>query len=180
MTRAVVLVGTCCALAGIPGCWYFEPCPDNVGGIKEGEQLETKVIAAHAPVNASDESCGDLGDLAPDTTFTWKAHLGGSAETCDDRTDIQPLSASSGDVSETSSWSIPPKITLPNGCAGSWNLRINDLKPDPQLIGTPDATSPGWVLVRTFTPSADATACPSGLKGSCTDAFVAETTRSEP
>ena len=180
MTRAVVLAGTLCALVGIPGCWYFEPCPDNVGGIKDGEQLETKVIAAHAPVNASNESCGDLADLIPDTTFVWKAHLAGSAETCDDEVDIQPLSASSGELSDTSSWWIPPRITLPSGCAGSWHLRIEDLEPEPQLIGTPDAASPGWVLVRTFTPSADATTCPSGLKAGCTDAFVAETARGEP
>ena len=171
---------TCCALAGVPGCWYFEPCPGHVGGIREGEQLETKIIASHAPPNGADESCGDLGDLAPDTTFIWKAHLRGSAETCEDAVAIQPLSASSGSLNDSSSWWSPPDITLPSGCTGSWSLRIDDLESEPQLIGTPDPASPDWLLVRTFRPSVDTTACPSALKRNCTDAFVAETTRSEP
>jgi hypothetical protein len=171
------VVGCWLVSAVLSGCWYFEPCPDNIGGIKDGQLLETTIVAPYeGSLDRQLQSCGKLGDLDPGTKTTWRAHLLGSAETCDDEIAIQPQSLSGAKVPQPSSWTVSPTVTLADGCRGSWKLAIHPLSDNPQLLGAPASESPSWVLERTFQVSGDATLCTGGaLPATCTDAFVAET-----
>jgi hypothetical protein len=175
--RAVFVVGGWLVSTGLPGCWYFEECPDNYGGVKEGQLLETTIIAPYeGALDRPVESCGELGDLTPGTTTTWRAHLSGSAETCDDEIATHPQHLSGAELAPTSSWTIPPTVTLSGGCTGTWTLAIYALEEPPTLVGTPDSNDPSWVLERTFRASGDVTICAGGaVPMTCTDAFVAET-----
>lgn len=173
----MVLVGCWLTSTGLPGCWYFEDCPGNYGGIKDGQRLETTIIAPYeGSLGRQVESCGALGDLGPGTTTTWLAHLGGSAETCDDEIGTQPQSLSGAELAPTTSWTMPPTVTLPGGCTGLWTLEIHVFTDHPTFIGTPDSERPSWVLERTFRASGDERLCAGGaVPATCTDAFVAET-----
>jgi hypothetical protein len=177
--RAVFVVGCWVASTGLAGCWYFEDCPDNFGGIKEGQLLETTIIAPYeGSLGRQVESCGELGDLAPGTTTTWLAHLGGSAETCDDEIVAHPQQLSGAELAPTSSWTMSPTVTLPGGCTGTWTLEIHPRSSEPTFIGPPDRENPSWVLERTFRARGDVTLCADGaVPATCTDAFVAETRR---
>lgn len=177
--RAAVAVGCWLVSTGLPSCWYFEPCPDDFGGIKEGQLLETTIIARYeGSLGRQAQSCGELGDLGPGTTTTWRAHLSGSAETCDDEVAAQPQSLSGAELAPASSPIASPTVTLPGGCKGSWNLEIHPLNDDPRFIGAPDRERPSWVLERTFRASGDVTLCAGGtVPTTCTDAFVGETRR---
>jgi hypothetical protein len=158
------------------GCWYFGDCPNNVGGIEEGQQIETTIVERFAGFSGSSApSCGELGDLEAGTNVTWQAHLAGSAETCDDDVNIHPKGLSSAELATTSSWTLPPTLTLPSGCRGEWQLRFDFRSPNPKLLGAVDSANPKWVLVRTFQAIDSAACADQGIaRPSCMDAFVAE------
>jgi hypothetical protein len=176
--RALFAVGWA-ASTGLTGCWYFEDCPDNYGGLKDGQLLETTIIARYeGSLDRRVESCGELGDLVPGTTTTWRAHLAGSAETCDDEVVTHPQHLSSADLTPTSSWTASPTVTLPGGCTGTWTLEIRARTDQPTFIGPPNNENPSWILERTFRAGGDVTLCADGgVPATCTDAFVAETRR---
>lgn len=163
------------------GCWYFEDCPNDVGGIEEGQQIETTIVERFAgSSDSSAPSCGELGDLETGTNVEWQAHLAGSAETCDDDVDIHPQGLSSAELATTSSWTLPPTLTLPSGCQGEWQLRFRFLAPDPKLLGAVDSANPKWVLKRTFRGIDSAACADQDLSlPSCTDEFVAESRPAE-
>ena len=179
--RTAWVVSCCLVSTALSGCWYFEPCPDNNGGIKDGFLLETTVIARHEGAPASEhESCGELGDLGPGKTATWRARLTGSAETCANDVRAQPQSLSGAELSLDSPSTTSPKVTLPNGCTGMWMLQIQPLTDDPTFIGPPDVENPSWVLERSFSASGDVTLCASSARAqTCRDTFVAETRQIE-
>lgn len=165
----------------LTGCWYFEDCPDNVGGIKTGQRLETTIVSRLAKPGAA-ATCGDLGDLPPGARVTWLASLEGSAETCEDEVDVDARSLSSAELSLPDFQGGTASITLPGGCSGDWSLQIEALKSDAPLLGPVDATDPQWVLRRTFRASPAAAACPSEVlsPSGCNDRFIAETRVLEP
>lgn len=148
------------------GCLWAD-CPQDLGGIREHEQLTTTILSRRASAQTT-SPCDTLDDLSPGTVITWTASLQGPGDGCDDRVSLDVADVTSGTYANG-------EIHLPNGCAGFWSLGLLVTNGPTKFTDPPDPAAPSWVLTRQFRVTGDPTLCwPSGpAPSSCSDSFIA-------
>jgi hypothetical protein len=127
--------------------------------------------------------CTGLDDLVPGTQLTWTATFAPFGEGCDCTESLSTIQLGSRDGRTVTAQpgrydQFGAHVDLDDGCSGWMGLEID--APD---LGTsiftpvPEAGTPAWLLVRTFSPdSVEGGTCPVG-PGECADSFVADCTQ---
>ena len=166
--RAKLVLGLAGVLVGgIPGCFILR-CDESFHHVSLGDRFTSTVLGPYAKRDGG-TSCGALGDLPAGTSLTWTAAPDGPGDGCDDHLDMEVSMLSSGSVSGH-------RVTLPNGCSGTWLLSAYPLRDDTDFLDN-QLEAPRWYIERHL-QSASAECFPDGTApASCSDAFVASSSR---
>jgi len=168
--RWVVLVLSGFVVGSLDGCFMLR-CEETFHGVREGDRFSTTVIGPYSRPSSGDTSCGSLGDLMEGTTFRWTARPDGPGDGCDDELKAESVELAGVEVSGFNA-------TLANGCRGTWQLSIQAISSDTDLMTNADPANPTWYVQRTFSTTNAAACFPDGnVAGTCTDRFVATSTR---
>jgi hypothetical protein len=166
--RGTVVLGLAGLLAGgVPGCLFWD-CDDSFHGVSDGDHFTSTILGPYTEREAT-YSCGEVGDLLPGTTLTWIAHPDGPGDGCDDQLDMEVTAREPGNVRGD-------EFTLANGCTATWHLTAHPLADDTDFLAN-DLESPRWYIQRHMS-NLSAECAPDGKPPStCTDYFIASSTR---